>query len=147
MLVIFREMLHIAYKLAFKTTSKQIQANITVYVVQYSSAWHKDFCTPRSSQNYLLIFIFKKIYKNIIFLLKPRWNIGESREWERTRSSRVFYWETSSESEVQAMEIGFRDTTRKSEKHELILVVSRNNPCRISDSPLHFISLLKVRGF
>ena len=34
------------------------------------------------------------------------------------------------------------DTTRKSEKHELICVVSRTCLCSISESPLNFISFL-----
>ena len=37
-----------------------------------------------------------------------------------------------------------RDTTRKSEKHELIRVVSRTNLCSISESQLHFISFLTM---
>ena len=36
------------------------------------------------------------------------------------------------------------DTTRKSEKHELIRVVSRTISCCISESPLQFISFLTV---
>ena len=36
------------------------------------------------------------------------------------------------------------DTTRKSEKHELIRVVSRTISCCISESPLHFIFFLTV---
>ena len=35
-------------------------------------------------------------------------------------------------------------TTRKSEKHNLIRVVSWTNLCSISESPLHFISFLTV---
>ena len=36
------------------------------------------------------------------------------------------------------------DTTQKSEKHELIRVVSRTNLCSISESQLHFISFLRM---
>ena len=35
-----------------------------------------------------------------------------------------------------------RDTSRKSEKHELIRALSWNNPCSISESPLQFISFV-----
>ena len=37
-----------------------------------------------------------------------------------------------------------RDTTRKSEKYELVRIVSRTISCRISKSTLHFISFLTV---
>ena len=38
------------------------------------------------------------------------------------------------------------DATRKSEKHELIRVVSRTISCRISEFPLHFFFLTVMRG-
>ena len=41
---------------------------------------------------------------------------------------------------------GFRDTTRKSQKHELIQVVSRTISCSISEAPLNFISFLTVNS-
>ena len=37
-----------------------------------------------------------------------------------------------------------RDTTRKSENHELIRVVSQTIACTISKSPLHFIFFFTV---
>ena len=44
-------------------------------------------------------------------------------------------------------ELVVRDTTRKSEKHELIRVVSRTISYGISKSLLHFISFLTVSTF
>ena len=48
------------------------------------------------------------------------------------------------DSEIREQQEKVRGTTRKSEKHELIRVVSRTISCCISESPLQFISFLTV---
>ena len=78
------------------------------------------------------------------FFFLPRNFILHTVTWSRCRGSVVACLCCRVPTLLERKYIVVRDTSRKSEKHWLIRVVSLTNPCCISESTLHFIFFLTV---